>query len=96
MKTIFGEEIKVDDEIMYFYKSQGTDFICFGKVLQIRERPCKYRVGGVEEVLDVHKMGHIRYGRDLEKVDKKTFLTSPLVVKCNQLLTNPFNHEEKK
>lgn len=96
MKTIFGEEIKEGDEIMYFYKSQGTDYICFGKVLKIRQRQNKCRVGGMEEVMDVHKSCHVRYGRVLEKIDKKTILSSPLVVKCNQILTNPIKLKEKK
>lgn len=89
MKTVFNEEIMVDDEIMYIYKSMGIDLICFGKVIRIEN---KEGFGSMaRERLHVHKTYEVDNNiiSRSKKVDKDVILTNPMAFKCGQILENP-------
>ena len=84
MKTVFNEDINIEDEVMYIYKAYGVDVICFGKVLDIENI-------GENERLKVQKTHEILYGKweTLKEVNKVVRLTNPIIFKCNKTLLNP-------
>lgn len=94
MKTVFDEEIEVNDEIMYINNSAGINYICFGKVIEIQYIDKAER-------LKVNKTHEILYGKwdTLREVNKKVILTSPIAFKCNKMLSTPIiwpkNSKEK-
>jgi len=87
LKTVFKEEIKVGDKIMYIYKSSGMMYTCFGEVLEIEYKDIKFHRGKMPH-LHVHKTYEIRE-RTHTKCDKKVILTSPHAFKCNEVLKYP-------
>jgi len=92
METVFGEEIKEGDEIMYIYKSQGIDVIAFGTVLEVEKYPSESYVQGYYERLHVMKECDMKSYRDsVKEVNKKVILTNPMAFKCNQMLKSPLN-----
>jgi len=92
MKTVFGEEIKEGDEIMYIYKAMGIDTIAFGTVLEIEQWPNSMFSTGFQERLHVMKKYDMKsYRYSIKKVNKKVILTNPMAFKCNQMLRNPLN-----
>ena len=94
MKTVFGEEIRKGDEIMYIYKSMGIDTIAFGTVLEIEQKPNRMYSTGVQERLHVMKECDMRsFRRKVEEVNKKVILTNPMAFKCNQVLRSPLKKE---
>jgi phage host-nuclease inhibitor protein Gam len=95
MKTIFGEEIKAGDEIMYIYKSHGIDTIAFGTVLEVEKFPSERYVRGYYERLHVMKKCDMKSYRDtIKEVNKKAILTNPMAFKCNQMLRNPLEKDK--
>ena len=86
LKTVFGEEIKVDDEIMYIYNRNGDMVISFGKVLEIEQREVRYFPRG-QTRLHVHKTYEIHYGE--RPFDKKVILTNPTAFKCGVPIEQP-------
>lgn len=96
MKTVFGEEIEIGDEIMYIYKSMGIDLICFGTVFDIE---VKEGFGSVQrERLHVQKTYEIDTNiiQRSKTIDKNVILTNPMAFKCNQELKNPRWKYERK
>ncbi len=94
MKTVFGEEIKEGDEIMYIYKAQGIDTIAFGTVLKIEYKPNRMYSTGIQERLHVMKSCDMKSYRDsVKEVNKKVILTSPMAFKLNQVLRNPLEKD---
>jgi hypothetical protein len=87
LKTVFGEEIKVDDEIMYIYKKYGDLAICFGKVLEIEHREVRYFPRG-QTRLHVHKTYEI-FGEETEVLDMNVILTNPTAFKCGVPIEHP-------
>ena len=95
MKTVFGEEIKVGEKIMYIYKAQGIDTIAFGTVLEVEKFPSNHHVGGYYERLHVMKECDMTSLRDSVKVvNKKVILTNPMAFKCNRMLRSPLDKDK--
>jgi len=87
IKTVFGEEIKVNDEVMYIYKSNGEMLICFGKVLELKYVKKQY-YHGLQPIMHVHKTSEISYNK-LRSCDKNVILTNPTIFKCGTKLQYP-------
>ena len=95
MKTVFGEEIKQGDDIMYIYKSMGTDTIAFGTVIEVEQKPNSMYSSGYQERLHVMKKCDMRsYRMKPEAVEKKVILTNPMAFKLNQMLRSPLDRDK--
>ena len=88
MKTVFDEEIKIGDEIMYLYMRHGSLLTCFGTVFDIKFKEKPYFPRAQEE-LHVRKKLEIAGYRENKVCDTKVILTNPTAFKCGIPLECP-------
>ncbi len=88
IKTVFGEEVKVGDEIMYIYQNYDDMLSCFGKVFKLESKEVQF-FNVPQPVLHVHKTFEIRNGRTSKKCDVNVILTNPTIFKCGKPIKYP-------
>lgn len=87
MKTVFGEEIEVDDKIMYIYKgTHGSLVISFGEVTKIEY---KKRYSHADPVPEMHVHKTYEISHESKVCDKNIILRNPTIFKCGQELKYP-------
>lgn len=92
IKTVFGEEIKVNDNIMYINKQYGSMILSFGKVIDLGVYKHPYHIHPSTR-LHVHKTFEMCDNKDhCKKCDKMVILTNPTAFKCGVPIPRMYSH----
>jgi len=86
--TIFGEEVKKGDEILYMYKSDGVGIqFCYGKVTKIHWKADSFYTYQ-HFTVHVHKTFELN-GYKKGPCDMKVYLTNPTILKVGTTIHMP-------